>query len=132
MKRLLGLLSVMLLALLCHSALRPDCAADPRAETERERPACGALTASDAPDRSVPEMRLEEHGGSGVLVPSGKSRSLSSGSRRIQSIFRNIFIKSSDLTAVIGPEFHYLNSAGLPSLFYDHRSILLILQNLRI
>ena len=90
MKRFLLILCALVLALLCRSAAVPDAhvltgAAGPAAASNTHgsgRSSCGKLLAGGAPDSSVPELRLEEHGASGVLIPSGKSRSYSSGSRR--------------------------------------------------
>lgn len=135
MKRLLGILSILLLALLCRSALShgaSDDGAVVKAGGDRQ-PACGgALLATENPDDSVPELRLEEHFGSGVLAPSGKSRTLNCGSRRVNSSFRNILFKGGDTIGLSCPELQYLHSAAAaPPGSYRH-PIPVILQNLRI
>ena len=91
----------------------------------------GAL-ATENPDDSVPELRLEERFGSGVLAPSGKSRTLNCGSRRVNSAFRNILFKGGDTIGLSCPELQYLHSAAAaPPGSYRH-PIPVILQNLRI
>ena len=120
MKRLLGILSILLLALLCRSG------------GDRQPTCCGALLATENPDDSVPELRLEERFGSGVLAPSGKSRTLNCGSRRVNSSFRNILFKGGDTIGLSCPELQYLHSAAAaPPSSYRH-PIPVILQNLRI
>ena len=139
MKRFLLILCALVLALLCRSAAVPDAhvltgAADTTAANTHGsgRSSCGKLLAGGSPDSSVPELRLEEHGASGVLVPSGKSRSYSSGSRRLQSNFRNIFFRGGETVMVCGPELHYLNASSMPPFCGENRSIPVFLQNLRI
>lgn len=139
MKRFLLILCALVLALLCRSAAVPDArvltgAADTTAANThgRGRSSCGKLLAGGAPDSSVPELRLEEHGASGVLIPSGKSRSYSSGSRRLQSNFRNVFFRGGETVMVCGPELHYLNASSMPPFCGENRSLPVFLQNLRI
>ena len=139
MKRFLLILCALVLALLCRSAAVPDArvltgAADTTAANTHGsgRSSCGKLLAGGSPDSSVPELRLEEHGASGVLVPSGKSRSYSSGSRRLQSNFRNIFFRGGETVMVSGPELHYLNASSMPPFCGENRSLPVFLQNLRI
>ncbi len=139
MKRFLLILCALVLALLCRSAAVPDArvltgAADTTAANTHGsgRSSCGKLLAGGSPDSSVPELRLEEHGASGVLVPSGKSRSYSSGSRRLQSNFRNIFFRGGETVMVCGPELHYLNASSMPPFCGENRSLPVFLQNLRI
>lgn len=140
MKRFLLILCALVLTLLCRSAAVPDAhvltgAAGPAAASNTHgsgRSSCGKLLAGGAPDSSVPELRLEEHGASGVLVPSGKSRSYSSGSRRLQSNFRNIFFRGGETVMVCGPELHYLNASSMPPFCGENRSLPVFLQNLRI
>lgn len=139
MKRFLLILCALVLALLCRSAAVPDArvltgAADTTAANTHGsgRSSCGKLLAGGSPDSSVPELRLEEHGASGVLVPSGKSRSYSSGSRRLQSNFRNVFFRGGETVMVCGPELHYLNASSMPPFCGENRSIPVFLQNLRI
>ena len=139
MKRFLLILCALVLALLCRSAAVPDArvltgAADTTATNTHGsgRSSCGKLLAGGSPDSSVPELRLEEHGASGVLVPSGKSRSYSSGSRRLQSNFRNIFFRGGETVMVCGPELHYLNASSMPPFCGENRSLPVFLQNLRI
>lgn len=140
MKRFLLILCALVLALLCRSAAVPDArvltgAADTTAAANTHgsgRSSCGKLLAGGAPDSSVPELRLEEHGASGVLIPSGKSRSYSSGSRRLQSNFRNVFFRGGETVMVCGPELHYLNASSMPPFCGENRSLPVFLQNLRI
>ena len=139
MKRFLLILCALVLALLCRSAAVPDArvltgAADTTAANTHGsgRSSCGKLLAGGSPDSSVPELRLEEHGASGVLVPSGKSRSYSSGSRRLQSNFRNVFFRGGETIMVCGPELHYLNASSMPPFYGENRSLPVFLQNLRI
>lgn len=139
MKRFLLILCALVLALLCRSAAVPDArvltgAADTTAANTHGsgRSSCGKLLAGGSPDSSVPELRLEEHGASGVLVPSGKSRSYSSGSRRLQSNFRNVFFRGGETVMVCGPELHYLNASSMPPFCGENRSLPVFLQNLRI
>ena len=139
MKRFLLILCALVLALLCRSAAVPDArvltgAADTTAANTHGsgRSSCGKLLAGGSPDSSVPELRLEEHGASGVLVPSGKSRSYSSGSRRLQSNFRNVFFRGGETVIVCGPELHYLNASSMPPFCGENRSLPVFLQNLRI
>ena len=139
MKRFLLILCALVLALLCRSAAVPDArvltgAADTTAANTHGsgRSSCGKLLAGGSPDSSVPELRLEEHGASGVLVPSGKSRSYSSGSRRLQSNFRNGFFRGGETVMVCGPELHYLNASSMPPFCGENRSLPVFLQNLRI
>lgn len=132
MKRLLGILMMLPLALLCRSALPCNDSDTCLSAAETRSTDCGVLLADDNPDRSVPELRLEEHGGSGVLVPSGKSRSYSSGSRRLQSFFRNIFFRGGETVIVCGPELHYLNASSVPPVRGENRSLPVFLRNLRI
>ena len=139
MKRFLLILCALVLALLCRSAAVPDArvltgAADTTAANTHGsgRSSCGKLLAGGSPDSSVPELRLEEHGASGVLIPSGKSRSYSSGSRRLQSNFRNVFFRGGETVIVCGPELHYLNASSMPPFCGENRSLPVFLQNLRI
>lgn len=139
MKRFLLILCALVLALLCRSAAVPDArvltgAADTTAANTHGsgHSSCGKLLAGGSPDSSVPELRLEEHGASGVLVPSGKSRSYSSGSRRLQSNFRNVFFRGGETVMVCGPELHYLNASSMPPFCGENRSLPVFLQNLRI
>lgn len=140
MKRFLLILCTLVLALLCRSAAVPDAhvlteAAGPAAASNTHgsgRSSCGKLLAGCTPDSSVPELRLEEHGASGVLIPSGKSRSYSSGSRRLQSNFRNVFFRGGETVIVCGPELHYLNASSMPPFCGENRSLPVFLQNLRI
>lgn len=139
MKRFLLILCALVLALLCRSAAVPDAhvltgAADTTAANTHGsgRSSCGKLLAGGSPDSSMPELRLEEHGASGVLIPSGKSRSYSSGSRRLQSNFRNVFFRGGETVMVCGPELHYLNASSMPPFCGENRSLPVFLQNLRI
>ena len=109
---------IVLAALLCRSAIgtaspEAECAA--AAERHAAGISCGALLATEAPDRSVPEIRLGENGNSGAFVPSGKTRTLSSSSRRVQPIFRNIFLKGGETVNISGPE-PRISSCAVPSL----------------
>ena len=119
MKRFLLILCALVLALLCRSAAVPDArvltgAAGPAAAANTHgsgRSSCGKLLAGGAPDSSVPELRLEEHGASG---------------------FRNVFFRGGETVMVCGPELHYLNASSMPPFCGENRSLPVFLQNLRI
>ena len=121
MKRLLGILSILLLALLCRSALShgaSDDGAAVKAGGDRQPTCCGALLATENPDDSVPELRLEERFGSGVLAPSGKSRTLNCGSRRINSAFRNILFNSLCCDKLVNTHVCRIFMRDCPSFLY--------------
>lgn len=126
---------IVLAALLCRSALgavSPEAEHAAVADRHSAGISCGALLASEAPDHSVPEIRLWEDGSSGVFVPSGKTRNLGSSSRRVQPLFRNIFLKGGETVNTNGPELR-ISSCAVSSL--QNRSGHLrpiILRNLRI
>ncbi len=101
MKKLLGILLIMFAALLCRSALCPAAGVEDASAAETRESSCGALLATENPDQSIPELRLEEHGAPGLVSASGKFRSLNSGSRRApSSFFRNFFLKGGDTVCV--------------------------------
>lgn len=101
MKKLLGILLIMFAALLCRSALCPAAGVEDASAAETRESSCGALLATENPDQSIPELRLEEHGAPGLVSASGKFRSTSSCSRRApSSFFRNFFLKGGDTVCV--------------------------------